>query len=182
MDINQLTKELARASFGEASVDVGDFILTFTVDTDDISPMEHINDCEAYGKVEWGRRNRDTGRHERPEGFTGAACKVYSDGRDYIWWEPYREGSKVYNSTEDRLVVEQLLRDGFFYVRLGVQERCSIVGSDGRVIGIRYEEVDCHGCGGIDDDSPEVLEEFLTDFLYEAGIDQEWLDKHSEKE
>jgi hypothetical protein len=183
MDIDTLIKDLA-TTYGYSEVKVGDkFVLKFSAESDiDISPMEHINDCDCWGRVAWGARNRDTGRQERPEGFTGAACKVYQDGYDVIWWEPYRDDSRVYNSPEDRRSVERLLADGFYYVCLDVMELCTVIGADGREVGRRYEEVASFGMGGIDTLEGGYGEDLVGQLLYEANIDQEWLDSHSEGE
>lgn len=55
-------------------------------------PDSSVNDYDADGKVEWGRRHPYTDRAERPEGFDGAAVILYRDGRDVAWWQPYGTG------------------------------------------------------------------------------------------
>jgi len=180
MDIDTLIKDLSH-TYGRQTVEIGsDFALTFTVEGDDYSPYEYINDCDCYGKVEWARLNRDTGRPIRPSDFTGAAKLLQTHYGDRYWWEPYREGKKVYASAEDQAMVERVMDDGLYYMSLDLNERCSVLGTDGRLVGYRYEEVASAGVGGIDGSDAETCASFLGDFFCELGIDQEWLDKHSE--
>jgi hypothetical protein len=90
-------------------------------ESDDINPMDCINGCDTYGKVAWVQRRRDrfrgcfTGAQDhatRPAGFTGAAEKMTTLHGDPYWWEPYREGCKVYKTDNDRQMVADIMNYG----------------------------------------------------------------------
>lgn len=182
MDIDTLIKDLSH-TYGRQTVEIGtNFALHFTVEGDDRSPYDHINDCDCYGKVRWDRPNRETGYPQRPSDFTGAAKLLQTYHGDKYWWEPYREGHKVYATTSDQRLVERLMDEGLYYMSLDLTERCSVLGTDGRLVGYRFEEVASAGCGGIDDCDAVTCASFLGEFLCELDIDQEWLDSHSETE
>lgn len=118
-----------------------------------------INDSDCYGKVssyiEYMRNKRP-----RPEGFTGAAVKIAVDRSGFVWWEPYREGSKVYNGPEDRELVTRLLQEGFTYVAVVKLRQCDM----GHV-----HELDRAGLGGIDSLENGYLAEVVDELLDELG-------------
>jgi hypothetical protein len=121
-----------------------------------------INDFDCYGKVEWpGRHSNDYGYHTRPEGFDGSAQKL--DTRNGpIWWQPYREGHKVYNSTADRRVVLDLLEMGFSGVVVEELTRCD----RGHV-----HVAELASLWGIDSLENGYLAEVVGDLLSELGVD-----------
>lgn len=103
-----------------ASFELGNVSVTVRIEQDDMSGFDFINDCDCYGKVAWADdRRRGDGRNPRPPGFTGAARKLWTCYRPAppgrwacYWWEPYREGRKVYDSPEDMRAVRDLLECG----------------------------------------------------------------------
>lgn len=100
---------LAQAEVGEpVSLVIDSTRYVCTIEDDDTTGMDHINGHECYGKVAWPVRN-DYTREGRPEGFTGAAMKLRTMYGDAYWWEPYREGHKVYNDAANRQPVEDLM-------------------------------------------------------------------------
>lgn len=92
-----------------------------TIETDDRSAIDQINDCDCYGRVEWAQIDRNTGHYRRPDGFTGAARLLRPNGWHIdspVWWEPYREGHKVYASPDEVRQMTELVADGFRVVTL----------------------------------------------------------------
>lgn len=67
-----------------------------------------INDYDCYGKVEWVYC-----RSQRPAGFDGSAEIIDRERGQVLWWQPYREGRKIYN-TSDRLMVKDIVEHGFW--------------------------------------------------------------------
>lgn len=118
-----------------------------------------INDFDCYGLIGWGRKHPDTGHEQRPTGFTGAAQKL--DTRDGpIWWEPYREGHKVYNTPEDRRAVRDLLEFGFSYVVIQVWTHCAECDT--------FKVTSTASLGGID--SRDGVESAIRDLLLELEV------------
>lgn len=101
------------------------YSLTLHIEVDDITAMEHINDADCWGRVEWAKVDRDTGYCTRPRHFTGAARKLTINGwhmEGEVWWEPYREGHKVYDDPETIAYMRRLLGDGFRQVGVTLHE------------------------------------------------------------
>jgi hypothetical protein len=100
---------------------------TFGQEYDDQGVIEHVNDCDAYGKLGWPEpvsRWDPNGQDGRPDGFTGAARKFGATPmHDTIWWEPYREGRKVYDDPDTVRFMRELLDWGFIGVTLKVERR-----------------------------------------------------------
>lgn len=68
-----------------------------------------INDFDCYGRVEWTHRRRS-----RPDSFDGSAEIIARDSRgSLLWWLPYRDGRRVHNDQQDRLLVLDLISHGF---------------------------------------------------------------------
>lgn len=96
------------------------------------SGFDTINGCDTYGKVAWTERRRDayqgcfSGRQDhapRPAGFTGAAEKLSTYRGDTYWWEPYRDGTRIYNTPEDRQMVKDIVNHGTQVVTVERLER-----------------------------------------------------------
>jgi hypothetical protein len=100
------------------------FRYTFGQLYDDRGVMEHVADVDCYGTLAWPERNRETGREGRPRNFTGAARKFTSTPmHDTIWWEPYRDDTKVYDSPEDVRFMSELLDWGFIAITVTIERR-----------------------------------------------------------
>ena len=98
---------------------------TFGQVYDDRGVMEHVNDMDCLGKLGWPEpvsRWDPNGQERRPDGFTGAARKFGSTPmHDTIWWEPYRDDTKVYDSPEDVRFMRELLDWGYIGVTVTVE-------------------------------------------------------------
>jgi len=97
---------------------------TFGQVYDDMSVMDHVNECDCYGKLAWPVTSRwdPYGQERRPDGFTGAARKFGSTPmHDTIWWEPYRDDTKVYDSPEEVRFMRELLDWGFIGLTVTVE-------------------------------------------------------------
>lgn len=79
-----------------------DYCLNVCIDFDNDSS---INDFDCYGTVEWS--------NSRPENFDGSSEIIERDRGSKLWWLPYREGRKIYNSSKDRLMVMDICNYGF---------------------------------------------------------------------
>jgi hypothetical protein len=80
------------------------YFLSLTVEPDDINPFDFF-DC--YGKITWA-----SSQSSRPDGFDGSAEIVDRNRGSVLWWQPCREGEKVYNSPKDRQRVMACLQYG----------------------------------------------------------------------
>lgn len=89
-------------------LDLAGYSLRIEWQPDDCSPFDHF-DC--YGRIAFSK--------DRPVDFDGSAEKIRR-GRDTVWWLPYREGRKVYNSAQDRRRVVDLLEYGLQFLDLAV--------------------------------------------------------------
>lgn len=137
------------------------------VEREDIDPMTLINDADCWGKVGWNGKDRDTGRDGRPAGFTGAARKLRIFGyvmEGIIWWEPYREGHKVYDTPDDLAAVRRLLEEGFQQVGVKLYE--TLTDTLGHAHKVKVAE---HWLGGIDALGDGHLAEIIGDLLAELG-------------
>ena len=94
---------------------------------------------------------------QRPPGFTGAAVKITVDRNDALWFEPERDGSKVYNDSETIRAVRRAVEDGY---------ACASVSLIGPAIdeygGKHHVEIACESVGGLDWD-----EEYITETIRE---------------
>jgi hypothetical protein len=148
------------------TIERDDLRYRFKVEPDDISSMEYINGMDALGRVAWPVSNRYTGSEERPPDFTGAARKFGpTPYHDTIWWEPYREGHKVYDSPEDVAFVRDLLDWGVVYISVVVTRTCECCDSQ---VGVLHETL-----GGIEsplcgDGNFDYLAECFDDLLPET--------------
>lgn len=72
--------------------DEGEWTFTLHIDQDEALSFEDIEDPEVFGRVAYAdqRRTNDFGYHPRPDGFTGAARRFYSESSqgDTYWYEP----------------------------------------------------------------------------------------------
>jgi hypothetical protein len=174
------------------------------ITTDDTSAIEHINDCDCYGRVEWAGANidRNTGHYRRPDGMTGAARLLRPNGWHIdspVWWEPYREGRKVYATDDDVRFMTELLGDGFKVVVVTRLERgpaniqhhasgvsyCWDCGSRLVLMADDDGEMDTHECdeqirevnasslGGIDTVVPGYLAEIVAEMVSELASERE---------
>jgi len=109
-----------------AETDEG-FRFTFGREYDDRGVMEHVADADCYGKLGWPEpvsRWEPHGQTRRPDGFTGAARLFGATPmHDAIWWEPYRDGKKVYDSPDEVRFMRELLDWGFVGVWVKVERR-----------------------------------------------------------
>lgn len=100
--------------------------LRLRIETDDESPFDHINGCDAYGRVAWVERYRGDhyrGQATRPDGFTGRAVKLHVMGGDAFWWEPYYEGGAYTPPTSaEQAWMAELVTFGFKGVTLELRE------------------------------------------------------------
>jgi hypothetical protein len=97
---------------------------TFGQEYDDQGPIEYVNGMDALGTLAWPVRDRYSDRERRPDGFTGAARLLSATQmHDAIWWEPYREGKKVYDDPETVRFMRELLNWGVIGVTLKVERR-----------------------------------------------------------
>lgn len=121
---------IARSAFGAPhAVERDGVTYVFEVTHDDITPMEYVNDMDGLGRLAWPVNNRYTGRSERPPGFTGAAHKFGpTPMHDEVWWEPYRDDSKVYGAPEDIQFMRELLDWGIVCLSVQVKRTCPCCG------------------------------------------------------
>ena len=126
--------------------------LRLLIEPDDIAPMEHINGCDAYGKVAWVERLQSP----RPEGFDGSACKLWTATGDQFWWQPYRDGKDIADTPEQRQLIRDLMTWGFSYVAVVLEKRCDFG---------HWHEVEHHGCGGCDSVYPELISDLVGEVL-----------------
>lgn len=127
--------------------------LTFSLLPDDLNPFQQF-DC--YGVIAW-----HTGE-QRPPGMDGSAEVV--DRRRYskLWWQPYREGKKVYNSPEDRQAVLDLIEYGLQYAELSLHGPAR---TPWNRISVKIESA---GIGGIEPfPKADYLQEIVKDLLSE---------------
>lgn len=134
--------------------------LRLTVERDDCTS---INDFDCYGKADKFSHDWRDMQRPRPEGFTGAARRLEIDRGVWIWWEPYRDESKVYDSPEDVRLARDLLHYGFS--RVGVMVLEPLTDSQGR---IHWCEVDSKWLHGIDDATGDYLAEVVADLTWEV--------------
>lgn len=84
-----------------------DYCLEYSEDFDDCLSL---NEFDCYGQVQWA--------DDRPTGFDGSA-EIIDKGRNgKLWWLPYREGKKVYNSSKERQLVMDICNYGFRVITL----------------------------------------------------------------
>jgi len=83
--------------------------LAFSLLPDDLNPFDEF-DC--YGSIAW-----HTGE-QRPPSMDGSAEVINRRRHEKLWWQPYREGKKVYNSPKDRQSVLDLIEYGLQYATL----------------------------------------------------------------
>ena len=63
--------------------------LRLRFEPDDINPFD--DNPDFYGLIAWTERHRDyVGDAQRPEGFNGAARKLWAGG-DRFWWQPPKD-------------------------------------------------------------------------------------------
>ena len=119
-----------------------------------------INDFDCYGKAsKYALDYWRDGQKERPADFTGAARKIEIDRGYWVWWEPYREGHKVYDSPEDVRQVTDLLRRGFMVVSISHQTKCQGCDEWGQEI--------AQSLGGIDSIKDADLNCVIQDIVHE---------------
>ena len=126
-----------------------------------------INDFDCYGQVSLVNRWAD-GADRRPDGFTGAAEKLTTPYGDTYWWEPYREGHKVYNDAKERQLVLDILTYGYYVYTVEVYEECKVVNAQGETVDEIWHQVDASSLGGIEpildrDTVADVVEQVLYD-------------------
>ena len=141
---------------------------TFGQEYDDRGVIEHVNDCDCYGKLGWPEpvsRYDPYGQDRRPDGFTGAARKFSSTPmHDTIWWEPYRDETKVYDGPDEVRFMRELLDWGFvgLWVQVDRRESCG-----------HWHEVTTESLWGIEsptigDGNYDYLAEVYSDLISEA--------------
>jgi hypothetical protein len=146
---------------------------TFGQEYDDTSVMEHIADCESYGKLAWPEPVSSWdphGQQRRPDGFTGAARKFASTPmHDTIWWEPYRDEHKVYDGPDEVRFMSELLNWGFICLTLTVERResCGKFHEAAFNILCGIESPLCHPANEGYDYLASVYADLLVDALHE---------------
>jgi hypothetical protein len=95
-------------------LELGEYELRLSSEPDDRDPFE---DCAAYGRIEPVQFSGFGSR--RPIGFDGSAEKLRLQAGTF-WWQPYREGRKVYGGREERALVADLLDYGMQVLELEV--------------------------------------------------------------
>jgi hypothetical protein len=78
--------------------------------SEDFDYFSSINEFDCYGQVQWS--------NDRPIGFDGSAEIIDRDRNGKLWWLPYRDGKKVYNSSKSRQVVMDICNYGFRVITL----------------------------------------------------------------
>jgi len=100
---------------------------TFGQEYDETSVMDYVNDMDCLGKLGWPEpvsRWDPYGQDRRPDGFTGAARKFGATPmHGTIWWEPYRDDTKVYDSPDEVRFMRELLDWGLVAVWVKVERR-----------------------------------------------------------
>lgn len=161
---------LAQAEIGEpVSIVVDGARYVCAIELDDIMGASYINSFDTYGKVEWRRPgfDRDGSRGTRPPHFTGAARLLTTDEGDRYWWEPYREGHKVYDSDATRAQVMALLNgEGPWGVTVTMfdVETCQCCGHT------EVSERDMASLWGIDSLENGYKAEVISELLAELGV------------
>jgi len=84
-----------------------DYCFEYSEDFDDLSTFTEF-DC--YGTIQWSKT--------RPTNFDGSAEIIDRRNGDKLWWLPYREGKKIYNSSKDRQMVMDICNYGFRVITL----------------------------------------------------------------
>lgn len=138
-------------------------MLRLRIEADDQSGADFINDCDAYGRVAWCEYVRDTGHvRPRPEDFDGSAVILCDMHGDRFWWLPYREGHKLYDSPEERVIVRELVTFG---PRSVVLELCEGRDHYGRPIVTNAASLG--GCFDVADDGyrRSIVAELLAELL-----------------
>jgi len=83
--------------------------LTFSLLPDDLNPFDH---CDCHGSIVWHAGD------QRPPNMDGSAEVLNRRHSEKLWWQPYREGKRVYNSPKDRQMVLDLIEYGLQYAML----------------------------------------------------------------
>jgi hypothetical protein len=107
-DLSELRSDGDRIDLGEG------YSLALKIAPEDDPARDFLGECSGT-LSDWEKSDSP-----RPHGFTGAAEKIARDRGFCLWWEPYREGKKVYNSPADRAYVANALEYGFSWVRLSL--------------------------------------------------------------
>ena len=148
---------------------------TFKRVDDEISVMDHVNGCDAYGRLAWPERNRETGRSQRPSDFDGSARKFTATPmHDEVWWMPYRdEGGKVYDDERTVRFMERLLDWGFVGYVVETSIECESCGQD-----VKIDTASVWGVENplvtLDDDEVDPIgyvTELLDDLVHEVSTD-----------
>lgn len=98
--------------------------LRLTIDWEQMD-WDMFYEPECYGRIEWVRNDATYGRPYRPDGFDGGARILRPYRCDPMWWQPPKGDYKT--TDEDGLAryVTQLLDEGFAYMTVELEERCS---------------------------------------------------------
>lgn len=117
-----------------------------------------INDYDCYGKIEWIDRGHHRGN--RPDGFNGAAMKLWGSS-DPFWWQP-PAGITTEQAREESSFIRELAEYGFSLVGLELLEVVEdSLGGDHTV------EVDAAWLGGVDSVDGEYLAAIVRDLATE---------------
>jgi hypothetical protein len=130
------------------------YFLSLIVEPDDINPF----DCfDCYGRIAWA-----PSQSSRPDGFDGSAEVIDRDRGNVLWWQPYREGKKVYNSPKDRRQVMDLLEYGLKFATL------TLYGPANSVVGSHTVDIDSVCVGGLEplEDPKDYAADLLSDIIH----------------
>ena len=122
-----------------------------TVPDEDFNPFD---ECDIYGKIEHCDR---WNRSQRPAGFDGSAEKLRTQHATY-WWQPYREGRKIYRDC--RRAVVDLLEYGPIGFTLALR------GPSVSVMGTESREIATASIWGFEpfcDPDPETIKDLISE-------------------
>lgn len=118
--IDSITEQMSRDYAGPWNVMVGGYKVTVLSTPDELTEMSDYEDC--YGKVAWIGRNSH--HDQRPDGFDGAAMKVWTQS-DVVWWQPpaYIKND-AQTLSETAMVVKDILSYGFHSYSMVITKIC----------------------------------------------------------
>ena len=132
-----------------------------------------MDDGDWHGDLQWGTRNRDTGRNVRPDDFDGSAEKILTDGGDALWWAPPADAVRDAD-LRDRLrsSIVSLYHQGYHVVTLELRETVTDSLGQPHVVTIEAASVgmvDLIGDTTADDEAH--VQEILSDLIHELPGD-----------
>lgn len=143
------------------SFEHGDYLIRCRVEPDYDSSVNDAPDC--YGTIGDSRRDHDTGREQRPEGFTGNAEKLWYGNYGPWWWEPPKDVKRSDpNFSEFRDTVRELLAFGFVGVVIELCLGCDHYGHPIVIDSESLWSIDSRDDKYIREVSGELIEEVMA--------------------